>query len=247
MLGQPALSETVEIIARQLIGVEHGEKRCLIRTPLMYPSGSLVGVRITNGGPGYSVTDMAAGFEEARSIRAIKSFNRHAPIIAASSGIDFDTRSFFLRDVSRDQLAGAVMAVANCSQSAAILIGHKQAAVDARDAEERLFARLERLFGHVEPRQHIIGVSGTEWEVDAQVRFGDQLALFDAVSPFKQSIYATVAKYHDIARLPHPPIRIAAVRSREDLGSMLGVLSQAANVVEDATPDSTIIQFASAA
>lgn len=247
MLGQPALIETVEYVARQLIGVEHGAKRCLLKTPLMFPSGSLVTVKITNGGPGYSVTDMATGFEEARAARAVRTFNRHAPIVAAASGVGFDTRSFFLRDVSRDQLVGAVMAVANCSQSAATLVSYRQSVLDAHEAEDRLFARLERLFGKVEPRQHIVGISGTEWEIDAQVRIGDQIALFEAVSPVKQSIYATVAKYHDIARLPHPPVRIAAVRSREDLGSMLGVLSQAANVVEDATPDATVIQFARAA
>jgi hypothetical protein len=215
--------------------------------PLLFPSGSYVVVKVTNGGPGYSVSDMAAGFEEARQVRAVQSFNRHAPALAASAGIEFDARTFYVRDVNRDQLAGAVATVANCSQSAATLASFRQASIDSRDAEDRLFARLEKLFGKVETKPHIVGLSGTEWEVDAQVRVGDQIALFEAVSPAKQSIYATVAKYHDIARLSHPPVRIAAVHSRADLGSMLGVLSQAANVVEDITPDSTILRFARAA
>lgn len=247
MNGQPALSETVESVMRQLVGVEHGERRCIVKTPLSFPSGSLVAVKVTNGGVGYSVSDMASGFEEAKVARAVKAFNRLAPGIAAESGVDCDGRAFLVRNVSRDQLAGAIIAVANCAQAVAILISHKQAALDKHDLEERLFDRLERVFGKFEPHKTIVGDSGMEWDVDAVVRTATGEALFEAVSPVRQSIYATVAKYHDIARLPHPPVRLALVPSRTELGPMLGVLAQASSVIEYATPDATVVQFAKAA
>lgn len=247
MNGQPALSETVESVMRQLVGVDHGDRRCVVSTPLAFPSGTLVAVRVTNGGPGYSVSDMATGFEEAKVSRAVKAFNRLAPGVAAEAGVGFDGRTFSVRDVSRHQLAGAIIAVANCAQSVAILISHKQAALDKHDLEERLFERLERIFGKVEPRPIIRGDSGMEWEIDAAVETDGGLALFEAVTPVRQSIYATVTKFHDIARLPRPPVRLAAVPKREELGSMLGVLAQASTVIEDATPDTTVVQFSRAA
>jgi hypothetical protein len=247
LAGHSSLSETAEAVARQIVGIEHGAKRSLIWTPLSYPSGSLVGVRLTNGGDTYSIGDMAVAYEEARCQRAHKSFGRHATALAESAGVGFDGRSFFIRDLRADSLPGAVIALANCAHSAATMAVHRQAVLDAHEAEERLFARLQRLFGSVERRRPIMGISGTEWTVDAVVRIGDKTALFDAVGSSRQSIYATVAKYHDIARLPEPPVRVAAVHERAELGSMLGVLSQAANVIEDDTPDDTVIQFARAA
>lgn len=247
MLGQPALSETVEHAARQLVGLEHGANRCLVQLPLAYPNGAMVVIRVNNGGPGYTVSDAGAAFEQARQIRGRPAFGRHGPVAAQEAGIEFDGRAFFIKDVSRDQVAGAIIAVANCSQTVAILVSHRQAAADARDAEARLFERLERLFGRVETQKKIIGASGTEWTVDAQVKVDDHIAVFDAVGASKQSIYAAVAKYHDLSLLEQPPVRVAAVKSRSDLGSMLGVLSQASNVVEDITPDSTLIRVANAA
>ena len=189
---------------------------------------------------------MALGFDEAEALGAGRLFSKHAPIIAEESGVQFEGKSFVLRGVGSDRLVGVAIAVANSSLNATLLASHRQAARDARQTEAQLLARLQRIFGAVE-HMPIYGASGTEWDVDAVVRIGDRLALFDAVSPARQSIYATVAKFHDIARLEHAPTRFAAVSNRADLGSMLGVLSQAATVIEDATPDQTIVQFARAA
>lgn len=244
MQGQRDLSETVERVARQLVSVEHGARRSIVQLPMIYPSGSLVGIKVAHDGNGYSVTDRGVAADEAKLIRATRSFGAHAPMVAAEAGVEFDGGAFYLQRVAVDSLVGAVITVAHASYTSATLASHRQAAIDARDAEERLFARLGRLFGNVETHHEIVGASGTPWDVDAVVKADDKIILFESVLPRKQSIYATVAKYHDIARLPHAPIRVAAVSSREGLGSMLGVLSQAATVMEDGTPDSTIVRFA---
>lgn len=242
------IADTADAVARQIVGVEHGPRRSIIWTPLAYPSGSLVGVRLTNGGSTYAISDMASAYEEARTARAQKSFASHAANVAESAGVGFREGTFFLRGLTQGQLPGAVIALANSAHTAATLSVYRQSALDAREAEEKLFQRLSRLFGNsLEKHKPITGVSGTEWDVDAVNTIDGQTALFESVGSSKQSIYATVAKYHDIARLPHAPVRIAAVRDRRELGSMLGVLSQAANVIEDETPDATVVQFARAA
>ena len=43
------------------------------------------------------------------------------------------------------------------------------------------------------------------------------------------------------------PARVAIVNSKQDLGTYLGVLSQAADVIEDSSPDQTIRELAKAA
>lgn len=238
------LNEAADAVARQLVGVDHTARRSLIWLPIAYPSGSFLGVRLTNGGDTYSLSDMAMSYEESRNVRAQRAFNRHAPLIAEAAGVEFEQRSFRLRGIRPSQLHGAVVAIANCAHSAATLAVHKQAVADAREAEQRLFDRLTRVFGHAEQHKIITGASGTPWDVDAVVKVGQREVLFEAVGSAKQSIYATVAKYHDIARLPYPPLRVASVTHRDELGSMLGVLAQAATVIESDTPDSTIRQLA---
>lgn len=247
MLERTDLAEAAEWAARQLVAVEHGARRSVIQTPLMLPSGSMVGIRVSADGPGFSVSDGGVAFDEAKLNRATRAFGNHSPAVAADAGVSFDGQAFFLQRVTHDRLVGAVLAVANVSQTAAILANHRQAVLEARDAEDRLVARLSRIFGHVDVRASVVGASGTPWEVDAVVHADSRVILFESVLARKQSIYAAVAKFHDIARLTDAPSRVAAVHSRDDLGSMLGVISQAANVVEDETPDRTIAQLALAA
>ncbi|OYX04889.1 MAG: hypothetical protein B7Z12_05235 [Caulobacter vibrioides] len=247
MSAQAFSQEMADSIVRQLVRIDFGARRCIIQMPIIYPSGSLVGIRVSGFSGDFTVSDMGAGYEEIRAVRATKSFLRHAPQVADSIGVEFDSKSFFVRAVGESQLVGAIMAVANASQTAVTLVSHKQIAQDAKDAEERLFIRLERIFGKVEHHKPFAGASGHQWDVDAVVHIGERVALFDAVSPFKQSIYATVAKYLDIGSLPNPPSRFSAVESAEKLGSMIGVLSQASTVVADDTPDETIVSFANAA
>ena len=241
-----SLRETAESVARQIVGVDHTSARSLIWTPLTFPSGSFVGVRLTNGGGTYSLSDMAMSYEETRNVRAQRAFNRHAPKLAEESGVDFDKRSFLLSGIEREQLPGAVITLANCALSAVTLAVHKQSVLDAKESERRLFERLQRLFGHAEEHRIITGASGTDWDVDASVMVHGRQVLFEAVGSSKQSIYAAVAKYHDIARLPEAPVRIASVSKREELGSMLGVLSQAASVIEASTPDDTVMRLVAA-
>lgn len=239
--------DVIERAVQRLVRVEHVPGAALVQTPLMYPSGSLVSVNVRLGPNGFSMTDRGAAWEEARQLKATRSFNAHAPVVAKEAGVRLDGGAFTLHSVPVDRLSGAIATLANVAQGAVILAANRQAVVDARDAEERLFKRLSKLFGHVQTHQAVVGSSGTSWDVDAVVRVDDKVVLFESVLPRKQSIYAAVAKFHDIARMPDAPKRVAAVRASAELGSMLGVLSQAASVVEDTTSDDAFIRLAKAA
>jgi len=239
--------DVVDRAVQRLVKVEHAPGGVLVQTPLMYPSGALVGVNVRFGPDGFSVSDRGAAYEEARHLKATRSFNSHATAVAKDAGVHFEGGAFTLQSVPADRLSGALATLANVAQGAAILAANRQAAVDARNAEERLIHRLSKLFGHVQTHQPIVGASGTEWDVDAIVRTDDKIVLFESVLPRRQSIYAAVAKFHDIALAQDAPRRVAVVPDREVLGSMLGVLSQAASVVEDSTTDATLLRVALAA
>ena len=76
------------------------------------------------------------------------------------------------------------------------------------------------------------GASSVEWEVTARVVQSNVVSLFDYARPHKNSVSSTVAKFHDIARLPTPPRRIVTVRDYAGMGKFIGLLSQAAAVIE---------------
>ena len=62
--------------------------------------------------------------------------------------------------------------------------------------------------------------------------------VFDLVRPHRTAIAFAAAKFHDLARLEHPPRRVAVVHRKAALGDRLAVVVQAATVIEDDAADS---------
>jgi hypothetical protein len=94
--------------------------------------------------------------------------------------------------------------------------------------------RLESAFGkpRVERDFTIRGASTVEWDVVARVANDNVISVFDYARPHRNSVSTAAAKFHDIARLDVPPRRIVAVRNYLGMGNLLGLLSQAADVME---------------
>ena len=111
-------SELAESVVRQLIAIEPDANGVFIRTPLLYPSGStvVVGVALSKGR--YFVSDWGVGYQEADTRGASLFYTRHARPIAKAAGAGFDNQAFFIMGARRDQLVGAVITIANCSQEA---------------------------------------------------------------------------------------------------------------------------------
>ena len=218
-----------------------------VHTPMLYPSGAGVTVSVTGPHDSFKVSDIGLGFTEAFSIDVANSFSRAAKELSEEFGVTYDKRRLFIPGVSWGKLGSAVKMVANCSQAAVMLAAERANERRAEERADRLYAKLLRMFPNTAKHAQLPGASSTEWTVDALVRFSDHDAAFDAVTSHANSVASTSTKFGDIGLRENAPTRCAAVESKRAMGTLLAVLSQAANVIEDGAPDQQFQQFARAA
>ena len=243
----------IESVARELVKIDHRRDGTFISTPLIYPSGVNVLVRIDEVGTDqYFVSDYGLGYSESDMMGATLQFKHHAPQIAANAGIGFDNQSLFVARVGRDQLAGASAAIANCTLEAVSLAALRLSEKKFSDETEVPYRRLVSIFSKncVAKNVEVTGASQTIWRVSNVVRAQstarteDRETIFEPVTMHHTSIATAVTKFHDIARLDRPPRRVAVVRKKAEFGTYLSVLSQAADVVGRDVSDSTLKRLA---
>ncbi len=249
MIIDQRLADVVDVVAREIISTEHIGYGSLIKTPVMYPSGAAVVVQITQHGDRYFVTDMGQGYQEAEMFGAAIMYSNSAKGLAEHFGIRFDNQAFFAAEANREQLAGATTVVANCSSQAAALAAYKAAELKFEKGSDKLYRKLVATFSksEVERDADFVGSSAHKWPVAAIVRHHDNIALFEPVSKNYISVVSATAKFHDIARLEHPPKRIVVVEKKAEMGEYLNLLSQAASVVEYEVAKETLVELAEAA
>ena len=242
-------SAMVEAVARELVAVNHDTGHSFISTPLMYPNGTSVVVRIEDARDEYFVTDFGMGYEEATMMGASNMYSRSAKAIADAARVGFDRHSFFAIRVTREQLAGAIVTVANCSKEAVNIVAYKLADRKSEDAIEMLYSRLVAVF----PKRiiardiSVIGHSNTEWHVATMVKAEGRPTIFEPVSAHHVSIFAASTKFQDIAEVDDAPSRVAVVEKKADLKTYLAVLSRSASVIERESSNDTYSQLANAA
>jgi len=250
--------ELIDKVAREIVATEHHLNGSFIRTPMLYPSGAIVVVRIEQGEDRYFVSDWGLGYQETECYGAGAFYVRHARPIAEKAGVGFDNQAFFIMEASRDQLPGAVVTIANCSQEAAIRAADALAEKTFEDNKERLFERLVKVFAKtagpttkvVTKNTKIIGHSSTEWPIATVVRLpgSPTQTIFEPVTKHHNSVAHATMKFHDIALLgKDAPGRVAVVHNKQEFGTYLQVLSQSASVIDEGAPDSTIVRLAKAA
>jgi hypothetical protein len=241
--------EVIEHVSRELVHADFARGGAIIRVPIYYPSRAAVVVRVEPGKDNFFVTDMGLGYQEAELMGASLIYVRHSKSIAERAGIRFDNDSFFVVEASRNQLAGAIAAVANCSQEAVALAAYKLAERKAAEVAEELFERLVRIFTlpRVTKNAAVYGASHTEYHFAAMVTASKRPAVFEAVSPHHTSVFAANSKFHDVILVERPPIPFAVVRKKSELGTYHDLLAQVSNVIETETPDKSIKQLAEAA
>ena len=91
----PRLEEVVRNAASQLVSTEIIAGGCYIATPLLYPDGSYVVVRVEGNGDDYFVSDFGSGLEEAEMMGGGHMYRRVGQSIADKTGAGFDRQSFF--------------------------------------------------------------------------------------------------------------------------------------------------------
>jgi hypothetical protein len=241
----------VDEASRQLVSTEHHAGSSFVRLPLLYPSGANVVVKVDSHDSGFFVSDAGFGYQEADMMGGALIYARHGRSIADNAGVRFDNQAFFVVEASRDQLPGAVVTIANCSQEAAALAAYKIAERKTHDDEEALYERLVRIFPKANVAKHveIIGSSMTKWPVAVLVKTSalPNQAIFESVAKHHSSVYSATAKFHDIARLERAPKCVAVVRHKAEFGPWLGLLAQAASVIDETVDDNGFVQFVEAA
>ncbi len=241
----------IDEVGRQLVSAEHHTGRSFVRLPLLYPSGANVVVRVEGGENRFFVSDAGFGFQEADMMGASLIYARLGRAIAENAGVRFDNQSFFIIEAARGQLPGAVVAIANCSHEAAGLAAYKLSERKSVDDSDALYERLIGIFPkpNVAKNAEIIGSSSTRWSVAALVKFPStgQQAVFEPVAKHHTAVFSASTKFHDMALLEQPPVRVAVVRKKSEFGPWLGLLSQAANVVDTEVSNVTLAKAVEAA
>ena len=235
------LKTIAEGVAHALVDTSVKGGSAFISTPLLYPSGSHVVVRMEGAGDRWFVSDDGYGLLEAEMMSGLSTFRRVARPLADRAGVRFDERCFFVLEVERDALPGAVITISNVSKQAvertAFAVEERRIAISRDLFEQRLVAAFDsRSIAH---NISIVGASGKEWDVDVGITSDSHVErLFEFVTPRSASVAAAVMKFTDIRAMESAP-RTAAVlsdRSRTEapLVSLLSRVAGAAIDVADA-------------
>jgi hypothetical protein len=243
-------AEAVAAAGRQLVTVDTRSDGAFISMPFTYPSGAQVTVRIEpSSKTSFFVSDYGFGYSECDMMGATTLFRRVAHSVAETAGVKFDHNTFFVAEVDDGQLAGACAAIGSCSLEAVTLSAFKLAEKRTVDDAIVLYDRLVKIFtsARVAKDLQVTGASQTPWHFASGVRTdgaANQMTLFEPVTKHHASIATAVTKFHDIARLDQPPRCVAVVRKKAEFGTYLGVLSQAADVINRDVPDATFARLA---
>ncbi|MBB4004445.1 hypothetical protein [Aurantimonas endophytica] len=207
----------------------------MITTPVLFPSGAHVSVRISVEGGRCLITDDGAAYAEADMMGALPIFRRAANTVASEVGVRFNHFEIFEAEARPETAAGWVAIVADASRRAVAITAERLA--KKLDAEMRvsIVDRLTDVFGvkNVFAEAAISGASTHAWKVDALVRTDHREIAIEVITPAPASVSSAYVKLDDIRRLDNAPRTVAALSSRSSFGSdQLLILNRAAKIID---------------
>lgn len=242
ILTQTDFEAAVAAAVERLVSVRHEVSGSFVTTTTMYPSGGSAVIWIRREPPYFFVSDYGFGFRECAIMGADRrQFMTRATPVAESAGVRIANDGAFEVLVSEAQLEGAIKTIAACSQEVAIRFAHRIFQRQRADVGAVVFRKLERLYGEraVAKEVDFLGASKSHWRIDVQVKRGDEIALFDTVTPWAQSVAFTLAKFGDIRLLDDAPARTAVLAAKTGYGSWLTALAQNASILQATADDDT--------
>lgn len=197
-----------------------------VATTTLLPSGAMASVLVRPAGNGtYSVSDDGAGRQDLFALGYVdltSGDKRRGKEIAERLGLVFDRSGFSVREVTADQLTGAIVFVAEAAREWAT--GAAENA--SKRVEAALTKRVEDRIRAVAPKAKIVrdaelaGASTKKHRFDLVLELEhDRRAVFEAVAPNTNSLSAAHLKLFDL-KSAHPDWPREAVTERfEDWSS----------------------------
>lgn len=206
MIQTSDIREIGQEIARSLSYSRVRGYSAYVATPLLYPNGSGVLVRIDEHPSGFHVSDNGAGAHLADMMGGLATYSRIAASVAERAGILFEERTFFAHVTDRDRLTAAATAVANATARAADRMAQSLEQFKSKRSRELFDERLRAAFGDAIAFDVTIrGGTGRPWDYDASVQESDSLRLFTFVGPAFAAVATANIKIADTLALASPP------------------------------------------
>lgn len=234
MIDKLSINAIAEEVARALSYARCGNDGTMIVTPLMYPGGSRVVLRLQESEDGYFISDMGAGRRESDLMgggRAI--YSKMARASAERFGVRFDSDMIFDVEVPYEAIVVAAIAVANASKEAVDQTAERLSEHRAADQRDKLWSRLEAAFpGAFVMREAAFQGASSSWRFDAIIESGSHRSIFDLVSPHPASVHAAVSKFLDVKDLGFSaPNRVAVTLDGEHTPH-LPLLGRTAKIIQ---------------
>lgn len=247
LLARP-VNESIDAAVSRLVTCDYLNGRYRIGTPILTAAGSLVDVDvIPEPGGTFTVSDGGVVKFEAdatlHSMRALRTVARQKADEHQARYID---DGLYLLNIRPDRLKGAIISMANLTREIMdeVLLRSTKARRDL--ARDMLFERLDRAFGgdSVSHDAEIIGQSTAVYQVDAVVKRGDDLTVFNLFTRDPTSVSSAFMKLSDLHRLEWSPRLVAVTRDPDRVGPKLQLITSVASVVR---LDAGVSTFARAA
>lgn len=228
-------------IAADLVHVRETTKGGIITTPVLFPSGAHVTIRIILEEDRCLITDDGAAFAEADMMGALDIFKRSAKTVADELGIRFNSFEIFEAKANIDTAPGMIAIVADAARKAIHLTSEKLAKRLEAHNRDNVVDRLIEVFGapKVTTNAIIAGASTHAWTVDALVTTGSSAVAVEIITPSPISVSSSYMKLDDIRRLESAPRTVGALSSRASFKpDQLLILGRAASLIDaKAKPD----------
>ncbi|WP_380791000.1 hypothetical protein [Sphingobium xenophagum] len=230
---------------RSLVTRAHTADEDVITLPIFHPSGAAASVIVSGGPQRFRVSDGGQAYREVEMVGGEHLFGRNASKCAEAFGVAL-VGKLIMGDATAETLAGYIADVAAASAQTSGRIVERVAARSEAALGEKLYRRLTSLFGEarVVADAEVEGASSHKWRISALVHVSGKDLVFEAVSNHHSSVYSSATMFHDLALLENRPKPIAVVESKQAMGAFIGMLSQAASVIESDAPDTMIKRLA---
>lgn len=215
-----ALRQIADEVARGLAYGKTVGSDVYVQTPVAFPSGRNVGLRLLGGPIEFTITDDGLAMREAELMGAEDICRREARKVAKDFDLHFNEWELFEIKAPVDRLVGLTSLVANAVGLTLTRTCYKFAERFEARRRDDLAARLSRIFGDSKVAKSAdFGGVARSWTFDARVDLpSGRPGLFSIVTPAPISVAFAYSKLDDVSRLDRPPFLAAVLESGVDAG-----------------------------